>query len=505
MDTQTNSLSRLSASFNKSNLNPHASRVHTNSTIVHLGVGAFHRAHQAWYTQKALETQSSDSWKIIGVSLRSASMAEQLNPQNGLYTVVEQSAEGYNSQIVEVIKEVLVAPESPNDVLATLSNVNTKIVSLTITEKGYCHDPATGKLNLSHPDIQHDLKCDSQKNEYPRSALGYLVWAMHARWQNSLKGFTVMSCDNLPANGQLLRNLVLSFAQQLNVDFAEHVATEYAFPSSMVDRIVPAMTEQVRQKFCQQLGYDDHGLIVTESFSQWVIEDNFVLGRPAWEKVGALLTQDVHAFETMKLRLLNGSHSSIAYVGYLSGFKTVAETIDNPECLAFISAIMREELLPSVEVPEGIDLKQYCQQLLQRFANPHLHHQTYQIAMDGSQKLPQRFLQALAFQVENEGSIDRICFVIAAWIQYASGLDLMGKEITVQDPYSIELASAYYTANGDLSEWVEEVFCMDTIFDQNLKQNKQVKDKVSHWLAHIREQSRACDSLQSLQVAVGQC
>ncbi|MDT0596276.1 mannitol dehydrogenase family protein [Glaciecola petra] len=502
MDTQIKSLPRLNASFNKSNAN---SSLDASSTIVHLGVGAFHRAHQAWYTQKALETENSDSWKIIGVSLRSATMAEQLNPQNGLYTVVEQNSEGYNTQIIDVIKEVIVAPESPDTVLAVLSDVRTKIVSLTITEKGYCHDPASGQLHLSHPDIQHDLNCDLTKHQHPRSAIGYLVWAMHLRWQRNLSGFTVMSCDNLPANGQLLRNLVLSFAHQLAPDFAEHVATEYAFPSSMVDRIVPAMTEQVRNKFCQQLGYDDHGLIVTESFSQWVIEDNFAQDRPAWEKAGALLTQDVHAFETMKLRLLNGSHSSIAYVGYLSGFKTVAETIENPECFAFISAIMREELLPSVDVPKGIDVKQYCQQLLQRFANPHLHHQTYQIAMDGSQKLPQRLLHALAFQLDNQGSIDRLCFVIAAWIQYVSGLDLNGKEISVQDPYTIELASAYYTANGDLTEWVEEIFCMDTIFDQNVKQNKQVKSKVCYWLAHMREQSRACDSLHSLQVVVGQC
>jgi fructuronate reductase len=450
--------------------------------IVHLGVGAFHRAHQAWYTEKAMGISGGD-WRITGVSLRSTSVAERLNPQDGLFTLIEQDASGTKHSIIRVIDKVLVATQAPQLVLAELCAKRTRIVSLTITEKGYCHDPATGCLNLSHPDILHDLKYP----DAPRSAIGFLVLAMKARINHQMPPFTVLSCDNLPANGNLLRGLVLAFASEISQLLPDAIDRQYSFPNSMVDRIVPAVTPDTFSHFSQSLGYSDHALVVTERFSQWIIEDNFVSGRPDWEAAGALMVNDVHAFEIMKLRLLNGSHSAIAYLGYLSGLKTVAEAMQIEGFQRFIQALMHKELMPSIEKPEGIDLIIYSEQLIKRFLNPNLHHQTYQIAMDGSQKLPQRLLNPLRFQCEHGGCVERITLTIAAWIQYTSGIDLQGEKIEVQDPLASRLQRLYQTRGSDLSAWVSGVFELHTVFDETRADNQQLISKTAHWLALLRQ------------------
>lgn len=464
--------------------------------IVHLGIGAFHRAHQAWYTHKAMAEYGGD-WCITGVSLRSATMADQLNPQNGLYTLIEQDSQGYKPTIISAVENVVVSREDPKSVLEVLTHSSTKIVSLTITEKGYCHDPSTGKLNLDHPDIQHDLA----QPQSPKTAIGYLVCAMQQRLENGTSPFSVLSCDNLPANGQLLAGLVLDFAKQIDMSLANKIEQFYSFPSSMVDRIVPAVTADVRAYFCQRLGYDDQALVATEQFSQWVIEDNFVAGRPDWDKVGALMVKDVHAFETMKLRLLNGSHSAIAYIGYLSQLETVSDAISVSSLRKFIFELMQNELRPSVSVPDNINLDEYCEKLLQRFENPNLNHQTYQIAMDGSQKLPQRLLKPLLYQIQTGGDIQRICFVIAAWIQYVSGRNLSGQVIQVEDPMRAELAKIYSTHHHDEKQWVEQVFSINSIFDKSLASNTEVKNAVTNWLKQIRQQEDAISLLTNVMAA----
>ncbi|WP_371194705.1 mannitol dehydrogenase family protein [Glaciecola sp. SC05] len=450
--------------------------------IVHIGIGAFHRAHQAWYTQNAM-LKSGGDWRITGVSLRSETVAQQLNPQDGLYTLVEQNADSSSHTLISVVDKVLVAPQDPQRVLQQLCDKSTRIVSLTITEKGYCHDGASGGLNLSHPDIQHDL----QNLASPRSALGFLVSAMQQRISERLAPFTVMSCDNLPNNGQLLRHLVLAFAEQVSPTLATNIQQQYSFPSSMVDRIVPAVTDEVVSDWAKTLGYSDQALVLTECFSQWVIEDDFVNGRPDWEGVGALLVSNVHVFETMKLRLLNGSHSAIAYLGYLGGLKTVAEVMRLPSYQMFIRGLMHDEIIPSLEVPPGMDLTVYCEQLIARFLNPHLHHQTYQIAMDGSQKLPQRLLNPLRSQLAGAGGINRIAVIIAAWIQYTSGVGLNGEQITVKDPLSTELAGLAIQHQHDVGTWVKEVFQLQAVFDESLSQNILCIALVTRYLSALRE------------------
>ena len=440
--------------------------------IVHLGIGAFHRAHQAVFTQDAntQDASTQDKWKIIGVSLRSDTVAKQLNPQDGLYTVVE-SGDSTQLKLISVIEKVLVAPDSPEDVLAALVNPNTHIVSLTITEKGYCHDPASGTLNLKHPDIQHDLA----NLHTPKTAIAYLVEAMRLRIEQGMAPLSILSCDNLPNNGELLKRVVLAFAAQINQKLANDIAEQYGFISTMVDRIVPATSAQDIQDFSTRTGFVDKGLVTTEPFKQWVIEDKFVGPRPAWETAGALLVKDVHPFETMKLRLLNGSHSSIAYLGYLAGKRYVADVMQDEVLATIVKHIMINEILPTVSVPEGIDLNYYCEQLLARFNNVHLKHQTFQIAMDGSQKLPQRLVQVIechlrasSSDTSNEfgatSSCRAISLVIAAWCKYVSGCDLNGRIFEVQDPFATALSEIHTKYANDTETLITTLLNFEAIF-----------------------------------------
>lgn len=461
--------------------------------IVHLGVGAFYKAHQAVYTHNAMQ-QCGGDWGIIGVSLRSPIVSQQLNPQDGVYTLVTTGAEsndGVSSQVVGALQTVLVAPEDPQAVIDAMCLPSVKVVTLTITEKGYYCDLASGELQRDNDDIAHDIANLSA----PKTAIGYLVAAIQARHQAKLSPLTILSCDNLPLNGQLLRHLVSRFASEIDADLAKVIAAEYTFPCSMVDRIVPAMVEEKRQATCAELGYDDQALIITETFSQWVIEDNFVNGRPDWDKVGAIFVTDVHAFETMKLRLLNGSHSAIAYIGYLSGCETVADAVADADIHAFISQLMTYELRPSVNVGDGIDLGDYCELLLNRFANVALQHKTYQIAMDGSQKLPQRLLGSLQHQIKTGGSYSHICFVIAAWMAYTSGQTLDGQAILVQDPMAQPLQQAFTASQGDPKQWVKRTLAMSQIFAPQLAQNHAVVACIIEHLTRILAADRASDAI----------
>ena len=364
---------------------PVYNRKKIDAGIVHLGIGAFHRAHQAWYTHKALN-KFGGHWGIVGCSLRSPTVKNQLQPQDGLYCVVERGAEGEKYEVVGSVKSVLVGPEDPGAVITILAQENIKIVSLTITEKGYCHDPSTGDLNLSHPDIQHDLA----HLDHPKSAPGYLLAALAMRRLKGLPAFTLLSCDNLPDNGHVLRKVILQMAEKVDAELATWIKREATFPCSMVDRIVPATKEEDREALQAKLGVIDEGAVVAEPFSQWVIEDNFCNGRPHWEEVGVMIVGDVRAYEAMKLRLLNGSHSLLAYCGYLAGYEHISDTMTNPKLVELVTRFMDDEVTPTLKVPTGFDVEFYKKQLRERFANPGLKHRTWQVAMDGSQKLPQR-------------------------------------------------------------------------------------------------------------------
>lgn len=456
---------------------PSYDRNQLNAGIVHLGIGAFHRAHQAFYTEAVLNKFGGD-WGIIGSSLRSASVRDQLVPQDCLYTLVERSGEGEKLQLIGAVLDTLVGPENPAALVAQMAASNIKIVSLTITEKGYCHDPATGNLNLNHPDIIHDLA----HLDKPVSAIGFLVSALKQRFDNNQKAFTLLSCDNLPNNGEVLEKVVCQFAEKIAPAFAQWIKTNATFPCTMIDRIVPATTDEDRREIEARLGLRDEGMVVCEPFSQWVVEDKFADGRPEWEKVGVLLVEDVRVFEKIKLRLLNGAHSTMAYTGYLSGFDYISEVMEQPAFVNLVKTYMAREAGETVTAPAGFDIEAYKQQLRERFSNKALKHRTWQIAMDGSQKLPQRLLETLREQLQGNGHIDILCLGVAAWIRYVSGVDEKGNAIEVSDPLAKELRAACDANQGNPAGMVQAVVSIEKVFGRDLINEARFVTTTTQWL-----------------------
>lgn len=456
---------------------PSYDRTQLKAGIVHLGIGAFHRAHQAFYTEAVLNKFGGD-WGIIGSSLRSASVRDQLVPQDCLYTLVERSGEGEKLQLIGAVLDTLVGPENPAALVAQMAASNIKIVSLTITEKGYCHDPATGNLNLNHPDIIHDLA----HLDKPISAIGFLVSALKQRFDNNQKAFTLLSCDNLPNNGEVLEKVVCQFAEKIAPEFSQWIKTNATFPCTMIDRIVPATTDEDRREIEARLGLRDEGMVVCEPFSQWVVEDKFADGRPEWEKVGVLLVEDVRVFEKIKLRLLNGAHSTMAYTGYLSGFDYISEVMEQPAFVNLVKTYMAREAGETVTAPAGFDIEAYKQQLRERFSNKALKHRTWQIAMDGSQKLPQRLLETLREQLQGNGHIDILCLGVAAWIRYVSGADEKGNAIEVSDPLAKELRAACDANQGNPAGMVQAVVSIEKVFGRDLINEARFVTTTTQWL-----------------------
>src|SRR5215212_617069 len=402
--------------------------------IVHLGIGAFHRAHQAVYVDDRLAAGERD-WAICGASLRAADTFDALSPQDGLYTVAVRSGEGERLRVVGSVRRLLVAPSDPEALLQAMSDPAVRIVSLTVTEKGYCHDPATGTLREDNPDIRTDLAHPIE----PRTAPGFLVEALRRRRADRTPPFTVLCCDNLPTNGRTVARVVARYAALVDPALGRFVENEVAFPATMVDRIVPATTDADREAVAARLGMQDAWPVMTEPFTQWVIEDRFSAGRPRLDESGAELVADVAPYELMKLRLLNGSHSTLAYLGYLAGYETVSDVMADPAFARLVRALMDEEVSPTLAVPPGADLDGYKRSLIERFANPALRHRTWQIAMDGSQKLPQRLLGTVKDRLKAGAPIARLSLGVAAWMRYVTGVDERGGPIDVRDPLSHRL------------------------------------------------------------------
>lgn len=432
------------------------------SGIVHLGIGAFHRGHQAAMTDRLLARDPR--WGIVGVSLHSPETRDALAPQDGLYSVSAVDGSGADRRVIGAHTGFLVAPEDPAAVPARLAHPQTRIVSTTVTEKGYSHDPATGALREDDPDIRHDLL----HLDRPRSTIGTIVSGLARRRAAGLAPFTVLACDNLPANGRTLRGLVLRFAALVDPALSAWIAEETRFPSTMVDRIVPATTDADRAAVAAALGLEDAWPIVTEPFCQWVIEDDFGLGRPAWEEAGAEFVADVAPFELMKLRLLNGSHSTLAYLGYLMGRETVSAAMAVPALARLIEAMMTEEVSPTLPPLPGYDLPAYRASLLARFRNPALKHRTWQIAMDGSQKLPQRLLGTIRARLASGAPIERLALGVAAWMRYVTGIDEAGRPIDVRDPMAARLAGLAEAAGPDGGRLATLLFGVEEVFGTDL-------------------------------------
>lgn len=448
--------------------------------IVHLGIGAFHRAHQAVYTDDAL-AQGTGDWSICGVSLRAADVRDSLSPQDGLYTAVEKSPAGVRRRVIGSVREVLFLGDQRQRVAARLASADTRIVSLTVTEKGYCHDPATGMLNFDHPDIVHDL----QQPDSPRSAVGLLASALDARKRDHGRGFTILCCDNLPHNGALLRGLTLAFAAARDGGLERWIDANVSFPSTMVDRIVPATTADDITANNAALDLDDAAPVMHEPFGQWAIEDRFLAGRPGWDCAGAQFVADVAPFEAMKLRLLNASHSAFAYLGFLAGHEFIFQVAAQPAFVAYMRAMMADEIAPSLRVPNGVDLEAYQHALVDRFKNPALPHRTQQIAMDGSQKLPQRMLATVRENLAAGRPIDHLALAVAGWMRYVSGVDEQRRAIKVADPMSADFARIAAAASGDPAALASGLLGLRAIFGEDLAGDVRFSAKVTDKLAAL--------------------
>ncbi|MFC3023588.1 mannitol dehydrogenase family protein [Vibrio zhugei] len=452
--------------YDRSKLKPH---------IVHIGCGAFHRAHQALYTHLLAEQTSCD-WGICEVSLFSGDpLFSDLANQDELYTVLEQYNQQQSAQCVgTIVKSVSKKRDGTQAIIEQLANVDTRIVSLTITEKGYCIDAASGELDLANAAIAHDL----QSPHDPDSAIGYIVEGLAHRRQLGLEAYTVLSCDNIQGNGHVLRHAVLQYAKAIDPQLAQWIEQHASFPCTMVDRIVPAATQDSLHLVERAIGVYDPCAIACESFKQWVIEDDFVQGRPDWDKVGAQFVDDVTVYEAMKLRMLNGSHSFLAYLGVLAGYQYIADCMDNPDIYRCVQALMLNVQAPTLTVTAELDLNAYAEQLLERFCNRSIYHRTQQIAMDGSQKIAYRLVNSLRYHLDQHNDIRLLATGIAAWIRYTTATDDRGNTIDVVDPLKDRL-NQIYQQYGTGVDVIPHVLALDAIFPRDIGHHPSVLDAVS--------------------------
>ena len=453
--------------------------------IVHLGPGAFFRAFNAPFTQDAMD-MAGGNWGILAISLRSPTARDAMRPQGGVYHAVALQPDGMVAQRIDVVTDLWVAPDDPQAVIQAMANPDVQIVSLTITEKGYCRSAETGGLDIVHPDIAHDLSTPAQ----PASAIGFIVAALHARKTRGAGAFAVLSCDNLPSNGAVTRQLVLEFADLIDPKLAEWITSNATFPSTMVDRITPATTDANLDELTQLTGVRDDAAVFHESFRQWVIEDSFVAGRPAWDRAGAQIVTSVDAHEMMKLRCLNGTHSMLAYLGYLAGYETIADTVADPAFARLCDRAWQEEIIPTLPPIPGEDVHAYCRTLMARYADTAIRHRTWQIAMDGSQKLPQRILSTITDNMAAGRNTPCLILALAAWMKYVAGTDEQGAPIDVRDPLAAGLREAS-RAGGMAAEKVDALLSVGSIFPEPLNRDTTFRQAVAEALERLDKHGAA--------------
>lgn len=470
---------------------PRYDRSKLKTRMVHIGFGAFHRAHQALCSDKLAE-QGSD-WGYCEVNLNSGELIQALRQQDHLYSLTEMADDSLNTRIIGVITSALHGKSDGIEaVIAAMSQPDVAIVSMTVTEKGYCHHPASGDLNPDHPDIVHDLA----HPDAPRSLPGLILAAIRRRRDAGLPPFSVMSCDNMPENGHVTRNAIVQLAQRQDSALADYIQQHVTFPSTMVDRIVPAMTDSAFAELAERLGSRDPVAVEAEPFFQWVIEDNFVSGRPAWEQAGAELVKDVLPFEEMKLRMLNGSHSFLAYLGFLSGYEHISDCMADANLRTAARRLMLDQQAPTLRT-QGVDLAAYADSLIARYENCAIKHRTYQIATDGTQKLPQRLLDSVRWHLRNGSNCDLLLLGVAAWMRYVGGVDEQGAPIEIRDPLKAELAERV-AASGEGEARVKALLGMKAVFGEDLAQNAEVVATLTRFWLQLREQGARATVAQAV-------
>ncbi|MEL6602130.1 MAG: mannitol dehydrogenase family protein [Cyanobacteria bacterium J06614_10] len=458
---------------------PNYDRANLTNGIVHIGVGGFHRSHQACYVDRYIaQIGAQDSrWGICGVGLLKydEKMRDALQAQDCLYTLVERSSEQDTARIIGAITEYLLAPENPQAVIDKLADETCRIVTLTITEGGYYVNEGTGEFDSKHPNIQHDLQHPAQ----PISVYGFLAAALNKRRQSGRSPFTVLSCDNVQGNGNITRKMLTAFASAQNPDLGQWIADNVAFPNSMVDRITPGTTPADIQMVREQFGIEDKWPVVSEPFIQWVIEDDFCAGRPHWESVGVQMTDDVHPYEMMKLRLLNASHSLLGYLGSLLGYTYTSEAMNDALIRRVVERLM-DEVSPTLPPLPGIQLSDYKQTLIERFSNPKVRDQLSRLCLNGSDKVPKFILESVRDRLEQGGSITYLSFVIALWFRYLNGKTDQNQPLPINDPMAQLLTEKALSGKADPMPLLN----IETIFG-NLSHSKTFVATVTHHLQQL--------------------
>ena len=400
--------------------------------VVHFGVGGFHRAHQAMYLDRLMNQGQALDWGICGVGVMPADrkMKEVLDAQDGLYTLVLKHSDGtYEPRVIGSIVAYLFAPDDPDAVIEKMADPAIRIVSLTITEGGYNISDITGEFDAANPDVVRDL----EPGAVPRTTFGLVTEALQRRRDRGAVPFTVMSCDNLPGNGDLARRAFTTFARLRDPGLGDWVEREVRFPNSMVDRITPVTTDADRAEITERFGIADRWPVVCEPFTQWVLQDTFTAGRPPYEDAGVQVVGDVEPYELMKLRLLNASHQALCYFGYLCGYRLVHEAAQDPLFRAFLLGYMDEEATPTLPPVPGVDLKEYKHTLLERFSNPEVRDTIARLCAESSDRIPKFLLPVIRAQLATGGEIRRSAAVVASWARYAEGVDEQGQPIEVVD------------------------------------------------------------------------
>jgi mannitol 2-dehydrogenase len=441
---------------------PNYDRSKVGQRIAHIGVGGFFRAHQAVYADDLLHLGAASEWGLCGIGLleHDARMRDILHAQDCLYTVVERSAHGEHARVIGSMINFLHAPGNVEQVIEKMVAQECHIVTLTITEGGYYVHQGTGEFDAENPDIQHDLAHPGE----PICSFGYLLEALNRRRNQGRPPFTVMSCDNLQGNGEVIKKMLLAFAELRDPTLHNWLQQNCAFPNSMVDRITPATTDEHRALVREQFGIDDGWPVMTELFKQWVIEDHFPLGRPAWQEAGAQMTSDVLPYEKMKLRLLNASHQALCYIGMLLGYEFAHEAMADPQIRKLVEDMMEievTELIPSVP---GVDLTDYKKTLIERFANPAIRDQLARIGTEGSARIPKFVLPSIEEQLERGGPIRNLSFTVACWFRYLTGKDDEGRDLPINDPMFKMLCEAAAAGGKD----PQKLLSIQQVFSERL-------------------------------------
>jgi len=450
--------------------------------IVHLGVGGFHRAHQAVYTDDLLQAGVGD-WGICGVGLvaQDRAMRDALAPQDWLYTVVARSAQEREVRVIGSLVGYLLAHEDREAVVSRLADGQTCIVSLTVTENGYRYRPATGELDAEDPEVRHDLHAPRQ----PRTAVGVLAEALRRRRERGLPPFTILSCDNLPGNGQMLRRLLLDYCRQVDAGLHAWVEEQASLPNCMVDRITPFTTPENRAFLAGELGLQDNWPVFCEDFRQWIVEDRFPFGRPEWDRAGARFVADVHPYELMKIRLLNGSHSALGYLGYLLGFRDVDLAMADLDLRSFLRERYMEEVTLTLAAVPGIDLAAYKDELVRRFSNPAIKDQVVRLAMDGSKKIPNMIARPLAEALGAGLPVRSMALAIAGWIRFLTGADEDGRPIPIEDPLGPELTKAAQASCRPGAVDPRPFLALRAIFGEEIPRSAGFVQALTSWLTRL--------------------